>query len=129
MRLHADLARKALEIKARERPDDARYRSALGRAYAYLDKKEDAIREGNQAVNLCPVSKDAMLGPTFVYDLAHIEAIVGEHRSAIDRLDYLMSIPAGMTVSAASLRNDIAWDPLRSDPRFEALLKKYGGKR
>jgi len=129
MKSHADLARVDLEKTVREHPDDPRYHSALGRAYAYLGRKEDAIREGNQAVSVYPVSKEATFGPQYVSDLALIYAIVGENKSAIDKLDYLMSIPAGMVVSAASLRKDPAWDPLRSDPRFAALLKKYGSEK
>jgi TolB-like protein/Flp pilus assembly protein TadD/tRNA A-37 threonylcarbamoyl transferase component Bud32 len=125
MKSHADMARTALEKTAREHPDDPRYHSALGLAYAYLGQKEDAVREGNQAVNLCPVSKDAMAGPTYVSDLARIYAAVGEYESAIDRLDYLMSIPAGADVSVNSLKKDPTWDPLRDLPHFKQLIEKY----
>jgi TolB-like protein/Flp pilus assembly protein TadD/tRNA A-37 threonylcarbamoyl transferase component Bud32 len=125
MKSHADLARVALEKTVSEHPDDPRYHSALGLAYACLGRKEDAAREGNQAVSICPVSKDALAGPEYVSDLARIYVIVGEHKSAIDKLDYLMSIPAGDLVSANSLRSDPAWDPLRGEPRFKQLIEKY----
>jgi TolB-like protein/tRNA A-37 threonylcarbamoyl transferase component Bud32/Flp pilus assembly protein TadD len=125
MKSHADLARTALEKTVSEHPDDPRYRSALGLAYAYLGRKEDAIREGNQAVSICPVSKDALAGPTYVVDLAGIYVIVGEFESAMDKLDYLMSIPAGSDVSVNSLKKDPRWDPLREQPRFKQLIEKY----
>jgi serine/threonine-protein kinase len=125
MKSHADLARAALEKNVREHPDDPRYRSALGLAYAYLSRKEDAIREGNQAVSIRPVSKDALAGPTCVVDLAEIYVIVGEFESAIEKLEYLMSIPAGSDVSLSSLKKDPRWDPLRDQPRFKQLIEKY----
>ena len=125
MKSHADLARVALEKTVREHRDDARYRSALGQAYAFLGRKEDAIREGNQAVSICPISKDALAGPTYVADLAGIYVIVGDLESAIDKLDYLMSIPAGGDVSVNSLKKDPRWDPLRDQPRFKQLIEKY----
>jgi eukaryotic-like serine/threonine-protein kinase len=125
MKSHADLARVALEKTVSEHPDDPRYHSALGQAYAYLGRKEEAIGEGNQAVSICPVSKDAMAGPTYVVDLAGIYVVVGDLDSAIDKLDYLMSIPAGDVVSINSLKKDPLWDPLRDQPRFKQLIEKY----
>jgi eukaryotic-like serine/threonine-protein kinase len=125
MKSHADLARAALEKTVSEHPDDPRYHSALGLAYAYLGRKEDAIREANQAVSICPVSKDALAGPTYMADLAGIYVVLGDYESAMDKLDYLMSIPAGSDVSVNSLKKDPRWDPLRDQPRFKQLIEKY----
>jgi len=36
-----------------------------------------------------------------------------------------MTIPAGLSVSPAMLKLDPVWNPLRSEPAFQALLKKY----
>jgi len=125
MRSHAELARATLEKFSSNNPNDPRYQSALGLAYAYLGRKDEAIAEGSQAVNLYPVSKDALKGPSFVVNLAQIFVIVGEDEKAIERLEYLMSIPAGYYISINSLRKDPAWDPLRDHPRFKQLIEKY----
>ena len=43
----------------------------------------------------------------------------GEYEAAIDQIETLLSVP-GYT-SAAMLRVDPIWDPIRSNPRFRRL--------
>jgi TolB-like protein/Tfp pilus assembly protein PilF/predicted Ser/Thr protein kinase len=123
LRRYADRARAALEKLVGENPGDPRYHSSLGLAYAYLGRKDEAIREGSQAVDLYPVSRDAFKGPTYVVNLARIYAITGDHEKAIDTLEYLLSIPAGYYISLRSIRKDPAWNPLREEPRFKKLVE------
>ena len=125
METHAEKARITLEELVKEHPEDPRYRSHLGIAYAYLGRKEDAVREGNQAVNLSPVSKDAMAGPAYVVNLTNILIIVGEYDKAVEQLEYLMSIPAGQDLSLNSLQLSPWNDPLRENPRFKRLIERY----
>jgi len=125
MKTHAEKARITLEELVKEHPEDSRYRSSLGEAYALLGRKEDAVREGNHAVNLNPVSKDAMAGPAYVVILADIFIIVGEYDKAIEQLEYLMSIPAGQDLSLNSLKLNQIHDPLRDLPRFKRLIERY----
>ena len=61
-------------------------------------------------------------GVFYLARLAKIEAQVGEIDSALKHIEQLLAAPAGREVSAASLRTDPVWDPLRTDPRFQALL-------
>jgi serine/threonine-protein kinase len=51
---------------------------------------------------------------------------VGENGRAIETLNGLLSRPSGVTVPLLKLSP--AWDPLRNDPRFQALIDKYGAK-
>jgi serine/threonine-protein kinase len=122
-RAHYDSARSVLETKVQQRPDDERYRSALGIAYAGLGRREDAIREGELAVELLPMSKEAWRGAWRVEELARIYTMVGEHDTAIDQLESLLAVPSPTAVPM--LRIDPTWDPLRDLPRFQALLVKY----
>ena len=57
--------------------------------------------------------------------LARVYAIVGDNTHAIELLGGLLQRPSQVTVQVLKL--DPTWDPLRSDPRFIELLKKYGG--
>jgi TolB-like protein/Flp pilus assembly protein TadD len=124
MKTHAEEARLALEEALRKHPEDSRIHASLGLAYAYLGRKEEAIREGKRAVNLYPQSKDAYGAPHYVNSLAMIYTIVGEYEEAISQLEYLMSIPSGDIVSIPVLRLDPVWDPLRQHSRFKSLLEE-----
>jgi serine/threonine-protein kinase len=55
--------------------------------------------------------------------LAQIYTWVGEHAEAIRLLEHLLEVPSFVTVPL--LKVDPVWDPLRNDPRFQALLAKY----
>jgi len=117
-----DDARSILESKIQERPEDARFHSALGIAYAGLGRKEDALREGKLGVELLPVSKEAMRGAFRVEDLARIYVMVGEFEAAIDQIEFLLSIPSLLSIPL--LRIDPAWNPLRDHPRFKKLIEE-----
>ena len=95
----------------------------LGMAYAYLGRKAEAIRVAESAVAREREAGNLRRHARFTWVLAEIYATTGEYDAAIDRLEYLLSIPYPMTVSV--LRLDPLWDPLRDHPRFQALLAKY----
>jgi serine/threonine-protein kinase len=117
----SDTARALLETKLQDQPQDARFHSSLGIAYAGLGRMEEAIREGKMGVELLPVSKEAWKGVYRVEDLARIYVMVGEYDAAIDQLEFLLSHPGPLSV--ALLRIDPTWDPLRDHPRFQRLLE------
>ena len=115
-----DSARIILETKIKEQPEDDRFHSSLGTAYAGLGRKEEAIREGKLGMALLPENKR---GLSRIENLALIYVMVGEYDSAIDQLEFLLSSSGWMTVHL--LRLDPDWEPLRDNPRFQELLDKY----
>jgi hypothetical protein len=58
--------------------------------------------------------------------VAEVYTILGDNTRAIEILDGLLSQPSAVTVEG--LKVNPIWDPLRTDPRFQALVQKYGGK-
>ena len=110
------------QAAVRERPADWDRHMALALAAAGLGLNDEAITEGRRAVELLPISRDAFAGPEYLAYLAQIYVSVGENDQAVAILKQLMSIPAGLSMSAALLKLDPVWDPLRKDPRFQALL-------
>lgn len=123
-RFHAEAARIALEQVVKEHPHDARVHSALGLTYAYLGRQAAAVQQGMVAVELEPVSLDAVNGPEHVLSLAMIYTIGGELDKAVERLAYLMSIPFGTGVTASSLQVEPCWDPLRGQAGFQSLISR-----
>jgi tetratricopeptide (TPR) repeat protein len=120
-------AKPVAERLVREAPDDPGRHAHLGAVLAGLGRKEDAINEGKKAVELLPESEDAFAGPQVTAALAEIYAWVGKHDEAFRLLDHLLSVPNGLTVP--TLKLDPAWDPLRKDQRFHALIEKYATNR
>jgi serine/threonine-protein kinase len=119
-------ARLVSEKLLREAPDDPARHAQHGLILAALGRKQEAIAEGKRAVELLPESQDALDGPQATASLAQIYAWTGESDEAFRLLDHLMVVPNGLTIPLLEL--DQAWDPLREDPRFQALIDKYGAK-
>jgi serine/threonine-protein kinase len=111
------------EQLVRDAPGDPGRHVQLGAVLAGLGRKEEAINEGKRAVELVPESQDAFEGPQATTELAEIYASVGEHDEAFRLLDHLLKVPNGLTVP--TLKLDPVWDPLRKDPRFQALIDGY----
>jgi TolB-like protein/Flp pilus assembly protein TadD len=116
----ADSARRLLERRVAADPGEAGTRMLLGLAYALLGRKTDALREATRATGDLPVSRDPWDGADLQEDLAYVEALVGEHASAIKRLEYLLTIPSELSVPF--LRADPMWNPLRGHPDFQKLI-------
>jgi len=64
-----------------------------------------------------------MYGAQFEFDLGLVHAMVGEYDAALGRIEYVLSISS--MLSAALLRVDPRWDPLRGHPSFDKLLKTF----
>ncbi|HJW37801.1 MAG TPA: protein kinase [Candidatus Udaeobacter sp.] len=120
-------ARNELGQTVRTQPDYPAALCALGVVDAVLGNKEDAIREGERAVELLPVTKNAIQGATLVRYLAVVYAWTGEKDRAIERLAETTHLP-GSHVTYGNLRLNPLWDPMRGDPRFEALVASLAPK-
>jgi non-specific serine/threonine protein kinase len=110
-----------LTDKIEDRPYDDRIYSALGHAHALIGQKEEAIRAGEHAMELVPITRDALDGGDRAIEMAQIYTRVGEVDKALDLIEELLSIPSWLSVGFLEI--DPVWDPLRDHPRFQALLE------
>jgi eukaryotic-like serine/threonine-protein kinase len=119
-RAYLDSARTILESLVQAHPDEPNFHSQLGLMYARMGLKTRAVQEGQAAVKLLPVSREAWRGSNLQAALAMIYATVGMRSEAIERLEYLLSIPS--QINPGLLRHDPRWGALRGDERFEKLV-------
>ena len=119
-------ARAEVEKTMREQADYAQGITVLGLIDAGLGRKDDAIREGERAVALVPVSKDAIDGPDLMLNLAVIYAWTGEKDLALKQLAEATHLPSTLNYGWVRLHPD--WDPLRGDPRFEKIVASLAPK-
>jgi serine/threonine-protein kinase len=119
-RAYADTARVGFEGRLKGTPDDAQSHVFRGLSLAYLGRKAEAIAEGEKAVALLPITKDAFLGPYIQHQLVRIYLMVGEPEKALDRLEPLLKVP--YFLSPGWLKVDPNFTSLRGNPRFERLV-------
>jgi len=112
-----------VDAELTKQPDDFRLYLSRGLALAGLDRKEEAIRSGEHGAALYPVSKDTLAGPLAQIDLAKVYVRTGEYEKALETLEGVLSIPS--EVSARLLTVDPWWEPLRSEPGFDALVERF----
>ncbi|PYJ89130.1 MAG: hypothetical protein DME71_10725 [Verrucomicrobia bacterium] len=109
-----------------QQPDFAAALSLLGMIDAGVDKKEDALKEGQRACELLPTSKDAIDGASLAINLAQIYAWTGEKDRAIEQIAAVERIPNSLSYGLLKLHP--YWDSLRGDPRFEKIVASLAPK-
>jgi tetratricopeptide (TPR) repeat protein len=111
-----------LEEKIKEDPEDSRYHSALGIAYAGLGFKEKAIGEAKMAAEILPLSKEAYRGAFRATGLALVYTMVGEYDQPLDKIESLLSSPGEMSLPLPQV--DPRWDTLKESHRFQRLIEQ-----
>jgi serine/threonine protein kinase len=118
--------REQLNQKVQKSLGSALLLGKLGLVDALLNNKEAAISEAKRAVEILPISKDAVDGPNVAINLALVYAWTNEPDLAFEALSPLTKTPNGIYYGELKLSS--YWEPLRQDPRFQTLLAEFAPK-
>jgi TolB-like protein/Flp pilus assembly protein TadD len=118
-----ELARNQLKQKVDADPNNSKLLSALAIVDVALGHKDDAIQEAKQAMNLRPISEDALDGPTHVYSLAVVYARTNQADLAFEQLA-LLAKTSSIWTSYGFFKYEPGFDSIRKDPRFDRLLAR-----
>ena len=122
------IARRSTEQRVLADPSIGLDLSVLAIIDAALGHRELAVQEGRQACNLDSSKASNFLLPAVRSNLAVVYAWTGQNDLAIAELNALSDRPAPTNAIAQPTYGDFRlnplWDPLRDDPRFEALVQR-----
>ena len=93
-----------------------------GIAHALSGRRTDAIRDARHALELLPISRDAVDAGRVHVQTAAVFLLADDRENAFRVLDGLATVPS--TLSSATLRLNPVYDSLRDDPRYPELLEK-----
>lgn len=117
------LAAQIMERKVKEAPNDSRFHSTLGIAYAATGKKQEALDEMDKAHQLRPLDVDAVYGTSPMFDAILIHLFNGDSDEAMDQLELLISIPSPYSITYLDWY--LPLQTLKEHPRYAELKKKY----
>jgi TolB-like protein/Tfp pilus assembly protein PilF len=124
-----EAARAQQEKIVQAQPDYGPALCVLGLIDAALGRNDLALDEGRRAIALMPLEKDAINGSYVLQYFAITAAWAGDKELALQQLEAGLRVPqASEILSYGSLKLLPFWDPLRGDPRFEALVASLAPK-
>ena len=98
--------------------------ATLGRAYAALGQREEAVREAQLVQELLPVTRDPEAGWELLLQTTYVYAQLGMVEETVEAIETLVSIPnprppLAIVADVARRRG------VRDHPRFQALWERY----
>jgi TolB-like protein/tetratricopeptide (TPR) repeat protein len=117
-----ELLNRKVKAAAEDSPAHPLLLSNLAVVDALLGRKGDAASEAKRAVEMVPMSKDAIHNIRLTMNLAVVFAWTDEPDQAFQLLETLAKKPYGLFLNDLKLSH--YFDPLRKDSRYDKLLRE-----
>ncbi len=110
----------AEKIRTRDPNDLRRIAGYRMWALARLGNSDEAVAAGQRWVDSIPSAEQFAIRRNAEVELAELHSFLKRPRECCELLAQLLRVPSGLTVPM--LKVDPAWDNVRDDPAFQALL-------
>jgi TolB-like protein/predicted Ser/Thr protein kinase/Flp pilus assembly protein TadD len=122
-RVYVDSLLPLAEDNVKQNPNDNRARGHLGRIYALLGRRDEALSECREAARIMPVSRDAERGHDPLLSYLDAYTFLEEYDSSIMILDSVLSMPAYFGLGQILIDPD--YSDLINHPKFEEIMEKH----
>ncbi len=98
----------------------------LGRLYARMGNRDEALRHANRAMELMPMSKDAIDGTRPLIHFFYCYVFLGEYENATNQAGKILQTPAMFDIGYLLLDPDTR--EFIKHPSFAQLVSEYGNE-
>ena len=114
----------SLEQALERAPDNFRLYGPLGFAYAALGRRADALAAAERGHEMLPLEKDALRGADRLWELAVVNAKLGNAETAIQQYRTLIEFAGAYSVPFLEI--DYYMDSVRDHPKYRELVQDLG---
>jgi TolB-like protein len=126
MRIYFDSALVYARAYLEKNPDIPRAHIRMGLIYAGLGHKDEAITEGQEAMKLAPLERDAFSNWQYLEYMLRIYIILDEKDKALGMLEHMLTSDNYFGLPRVFIDPD--YSPMLDYPGFDRIVEKHGNE-